>query len=137
MHWGEFVREKRLSLGYGLRRFAELVGMLPSNYNHMEKGRMSPPQSKAKLDEIAEALGIQEGSDEYHRLMDLAVEGKDKLPADVASYAKEVELVPTLLRTLNNRKMSEAELVGLVRELNDDLSTPRRKAQADDDSGGS
>ena len=136
MHWGQFVREKRLGLGYGLRRFAELVGMLPSNYNHMEKGRMSPPQSKKRLDQIAEILGITAGSPEYHTFMDLAVANKDKLPVDVEAYAKENELVPVLLRTLKNRRMTDAEIEQLVRQLNEDLSTRREEAAADGRSEG-
>lgn len=126
MHWGEFIRERRLTAGYGLREFAGLIGILPSNYNHMEKGRTSPPQDKAKLDEIAEVLNIEVGSAEYHTLMDSAVAGKDKLPADVAEFAKQNELVPVLLRTLDNQKLSTAELKELFKQLNEDITTPRK-----------
>jgi transcriptional regulator with XRE-family HTH domain len=132
MHWGEFVREKRLEAGYGLRQFAALVGILPSNYNHMEKGRMSPPQDKARLDQIAEVLGIEPGTEDSHTLMDLAVEGKNKLPADVAEFARQNELVPVLLRTLENRKPSREEFENLVRQLNDDLCKPRRPGESGD-----
>lgn len=131
MNWGEFVRGKRLAVGLGLRRFAELIDILPSNYNHMEKGRMAPPQSREKLDQIAEALGIGKGSADYHTLMDLAVANKDKLPADVEGFAKENELVPALLRTLENRKMSKQEFEKLVQQLNEDLAKPRRGERDD------
>ena len=130
MQWGDFVREKRLSAGYGLRQFASLVGILPSNYNHMEKGRTSPPQDGNRLDQIAEVLGIEAGTEDHHTLMDLAVAGKDKLPADVEKYAKENELVPVLLRTLENRRLSKDELGELVRQLNDDLSKPRKAGES-------
>jgi transcriptional regulator with XRE-family HTH domain len=126
MNWGEFVRAKRLEAGYGLRQFAGLVGLQPSNYNHMEKGRMSPPQDKDRLDQIAEVLGVEPGSDDYHALMDLAVAGKDRLPADVAQYAKDNEMVPVLLRTIENRKPTKKEFAELVRRLNEDLSKPQR-----------
>ena len=129
MNWGDFVREKRLSAGYGLRQFASLVGILPSNYNNMEKGRMSPPQGNDRLDQIADVLGMEAGSEDYHMLMDLAVAGKDKLPADVEKYAKENELVPILLRTLENQKLSEEELRELFRQLNEDVTRPRKVAE--------
>jgi len=87
---------------------------------------MAPPQSREKLDQIAEVLGIEKGTDDYHTLMDLAVANKDKLPADVEGFAKENELVPALLRTLENRKMSKQEFEELVRQLNEDLARPRR-----------
>ena len=133
MNWGEFVRRKRLDAGLGLRRFAELVDILPSNYNHMEKGRMAPPQGLEKLEQIAEALGIKKGSSDYDTLMDLAVANKDKLPADVEGFAKENKLVPALLRALDNAKMSKREFEELVRQLNDDLARPRRGEQNDGD----
>ena len=129
--WGEFVRRKRLEAGYGLREFARLVGLLPSNYNHMEKGRIPPPQDKVRLDQIAEVLGLQAGTGECADLFDLAVAGKDKLPADLAEYAKNNEMVPVLLRTLANRKLSKSQFNDLVSQLNKDISSPR-KASADE-----
>ena len=126
MNWGEFIRERRLAAGYGLREFASLIGIQPSNYNHMEKGRKSPPQEKEQLDQIAETLGVQPGSEDYAKLMDLAVENKDKLPADVADFAKNNELVPVLLRTLDNRKLSADDFRDLVDSLNREINTPRK-----------
>jgi transcriptional regulator with XRE-family HTH domain len=126
MNWGEFVRRKRLSAGYGLREFADLVGLHPSNYNHMEKGRMAPPQEKARLDQIAEVLGIRAGSNDYATLMNLAVGKRGKLPADVAEFARKNALVPALLRTLANRRLSRQEFQNLIQRLNEDLARPRR-----------
>jgi transcriptional regulator with XRE-family HTH domain len=130
MDWGEFVRGKRLAAGYGLRQFASLVGILPSNYNHMEKGRMAPPQDKAKLDQIAEVLDMEAGSGEYAELMDLAVKGKDKLPADVEEFARRNELVPVLLRTLSNTKLTKGQLRDLMQQLNRDLSRARKAGRS-------
>jgi transcriptional regulator with XRE-family HTH domain len=129
MNWGELVRQKRLEAGLGLRQFASQIGILPSNYNHMEKGRMSPPQDKQKLDQISETLGIPIGSSDYIKLMDLAVAGKDKLPADVEEYAKSNLLVPVLLRTLNDKKLSDEEFQGLMDRVNADLTTPRKACE--------
>ena len=58
--------------------------------------------------------------------MDLAVENKDKLPADVADFAKNNELVPVLLRTLDNRKLSADDFRDLVDSLNREINTPRK-----------
>ena len=126
MHWGEFMRKKRLDSGFGLRQFASLVGILPSNYNHMEKGRMSPPQDKARLDQIAEVLEFDSGSKDYHTLMDLAVANKEKLPADIEEYARKNELVPVLLRTLNNCKLSKKDFAQLCKKLNTDINRARK-----------
>jgi len=121
-----------LEAGYGLREFAGLVGIQPSNYNHMEKGRKSPPQDKDRLDLIAETLGVENGSDDYARLMDLAVKDKHKLPADVEEFAKNNELVPVLLRTLDNRKLSKDEFAGLVAELNAGITQAGNAGETDE-----
>ena len=130
MTWGEFIRKRRLEAGYGLREFAALVGILPSNYNHMEKGRLAPPQDKGKLDQVAEVLGIPRDTPDYHTIMDLAAAGKDKLPADVERFAKDNAMVPVLLRTLANRKLSDEEFRSLVEDLNEDLAKPRKEAES-------
>jgi len=123
MTWGEYIRERRLEAGIGLREFASLVGLLPSNYNHMEKGRTSPPQDKARLDQIAEVLDIAPESEDYRTLLDLAVEGKDKLPADVAAFAASNKMVPVLLRTINDKKLSDEEFLALVERVNSELTS--------------
>ena len=124
------VRVPPETMRRGLEWVARLVGLLPSNYNHMEKGRTPPPQDRARLDQISEVLGLGAGTGEYADLFDLAVAGKDKLPADVADFAKNNEMVPVLLRTLANRKLSKSQFSDLVSKLNKDISSPR-KASAD------
>lgn len=131
MTWGEYIKKKRLEAGIGLREFASQVGLLPSNYNHMEKGRSYPPQDKAKLDQIAEALSIAPDSEEYRTLLDLAVEGKDKLPADVAEFATSNKMVPVLLRTINDKKLSDEEFRSLVERVNTELTTKREVDASD------
>ena len=123
MTWGEYIRERRLEAGIGLREFASLVGLLPSNYNHMEKGRTSPPQDKARLDQIAEVLDIAPESEDYRTLLDLAVDGKDKLPADVAAFAASNKMLPVLLRTINDKKLSDEEFLALVERVNSELTS--------------
>lgn len=39
---GAAMRKARLAKGYGLREYADLIGMLPSEYCAMENGRIQP-----------------------------------------------------------------------------------------------
>ncbi len=112
--FGEFLRAQRLRAGFGLRAFAEAAGMQPSNLSNVEHGRIAPPQDKAALDELADLLGLAGASEERARLFDLAVEGKDRLPADVAAFAARTPGIPVLLRTIENRGLTKDELERLT-----------------------
>src|SRR5262245_58237349 len=85
--FGEFLRDRRLRAGFGLRAFAEAAGLQASNLSNIEHGRLAPPQDKEKLDDLAELLNLPKGSAERGKLYDLAADGAGRLPADVAAFA--------------------------------------------------
>jgi transcriptional regulator with XRE-family HTH domain len=113
--FGNFLRKKRLEAGYGLRAFAMVIDMQPSNLSNIERGKIPPPQDSERLEQIARALDIEENSGDWARLFDLAVAHKEgAVPADVAEYAAKTEGVPVLLRTAKNRQLSEDEFKQLT-----------------------
>ncbi len=113
--FGAFLRESRLKAGYGLRFFAAAIEIQPSNLSNIEHGRIPPPQAPEMLARIAEALGFEERSAEWQNLFDLAVNHKEAaLPGDVARYAGSTPGIPILLRTIQNKKLSEDELIELT-----------------------
>lgn len=116
--FGEFLRAQRLRAGFGLRAFAEAAGLQPSNLSNMEHGRIPPPQDKETLDELANLLGLRKGSPERAKLFDLAVAGKERLPADVTSFAARTPGIPVLLRTIENRGLTKEELERLSKYVN-------------------
>jgi len=118
--WGEFVRALRLQAGYGLRTFAALLGYQPSNYSNMETGRAKPPKDAGRLREIAETLGITEGTKDWHSFHDLAAKAqKAPVPADVAEYAATRPIVPLLLRTTEGKKLSDRQIRELIDYVNE------------------
>jgi transcriptional regulator with XRE-family HTH domain len=116
--FGEFLRTNRLKAGLGLRAFAEAAALQPSNLSNMEHGRIAPPQDREILDRIADLLNLPEGSAERATLFDLAVRGRGRLPADVATFAARTPGIPVLLRTIENRGLSEKELARLTKYVN-------------------
>ena len=113
--FGGYLRACRLKAGMGLRTFAEASGMKPSNVSAIEYGRQAPPQSEAVLRRLADALGLPAASEERRRLADLAVKHKPgTLPPDVAAFAGRTAGIPVLLRTIENKRLTKADLKRLA-----------------------
>lgn len=115
MNFGSILKELRLKARIGLRRFAELIEMQPSNLSAIENGRRLPPTEEEKLRQIALTLGLTEGSDDWLRLFD-AARRTDSLPADVQHLANR-PLVPALLRTIDNCQLTEEQVNELMQEI--------------------
>jgi len=113
--FGPLLRDLRLKANLGLRRFAELIGIKPSNLSDIENGRRHPPADPEKLREIAETLGLAEDSEEWRRLFDAARRHGD-LPADIRHMADH-KLVPALLRTIDNLQLGDDEISRLIRDI--------------------
>lgn len=98
--------------------------MQPSNLSNLEHGRLAPPQDKDMLDALVDLLGFDAGSSEHARFFDLAVAGRERLPADVASFAARTPGVPVLLRTIENRGLGKKDLERLTDYVNKNLGKP-------------
>lgn len=120
-HFGQVLKGLRLRAKIGLRRFAETIDMQPSNLSAIEHGRRSPPTDDEALRSIAEALGLDEGSSDWEHFFDCASR-PGELPVDVRHMADR-NLVPTLLRTIDNQQLDEEEigrLIDLIKKPNSD-----------------
>jgi len=134
VHFGKFLKELRLRAGMGLRRFAELVDLKPSNLSAIETGRREPPADPAKLREIADAVGLVEGSDEWAKFFE-AARRAGQLPADIRHMADR-GLVPVLLRTVDNRRLSDDEIAELIQEIEQRHGRQANSSAPDVHSGG-
>ena len=113
--FGQFLKTVRLRAGFGLRTFAEMVEWKPSNLSAVEHGRRNPPSDGEKLQQIAEALGLTAGSDDWACFFDLASQ-VDSLPPDLRHLASR-KPIPALLRTIHDRQLSDAAIEKLIRDI--------------------
>lgn len=114
--FGQTLKRMRLEAGFGLRAFAALIDMPPSNLSALEHGRRAFPSDPDRLRKIIEALGVVEDSSEWVEFFDSA--RKDgELPLDVKHLAAR-PLVPALLRTIDNRQLSDSAIANLIEEVN-------------------
>ena len=111
--FGKYLKQLRLSAGYGLRRFAALIEMKASNLCDIEHNRRAIP--KEYVEPVAEALGLAKGTPEWNKFFDLACE-TDSLPADVQHVIRR-DFVPALLRTIDNVQLSDEDIKKLIDEI--------------------
>jgi transcriptional regulator with XRE-family HTH domain len=114
--FGEFVKARRLALDLSLREFAKQTGMQPSNYCNVEAGVLPPPPADG-LERIAKVLGLKKGTPDYATFHDLAARGRDEVPADVERLIKQNELIPAMLRTVEDENVTKAQLRGIIEGL--------------------
>ena len=87
--------------------------MKASNLCDIEHDRRSMP--KEYLEPTAEALGLIKETVEWDRFFKLACKA-DEIPADVKRVARR-NLVPALLRTIDNANLSDKDIKHLIDEI--------------------
>ena len=114
-NFGSYLRKWRLKSKLGLREFAKIIDMKPSNLCNIEYERIKSPADLKKLKIMCEALGFDEASEEYRQFMDLAGQSREtKLAPDLVDYALNQDGIPILLRTLKDTKMDVERLSELA-----------------------
>ena len=66
--FGEFIKKRRLELGYSLSRFCLAHKFCPSHLSKMERGAIKPYQSNGAIKGLALALEIWPGSELYEEM---------------------------------------------------------------------
>ena len=109
-----FLRKKRLKKKIGLREFAKLIGMQPSNYCSVESGSLpAPPEDKLRL--IAKTLDLT--PQEQRLLFDLAAKSRDDIPLDIKELIKKDAVIPALLRTVEDKEVSSKQIKAIVEDI--------------------
>lgn len=110
----DFLRKKRLKKKLGLREFAKLIGMQPSNYCSIEGGSLpAPPEDKLLL--IGEKLNLNRK--ERRKLFDLAAQSRDDIPADIKELIRKDAVIPAMLRTVEDEEVKPAQIKAIVKDI--------------------
>lgn len=120
MNFSKFIYERRIKLGYTLRKFCKTKGYDPAYISRLENGLTLPPDETDKLRALAMALKLKEQTSEWVNFFDLAAISKNKLPEDITKdnpYL--VSFLPAFYRTLRNKKMTKEDIKKLLQIIKD------------------
>lgn len=115
--FGDYLRECRLERRLTLREFSRIAGIDPGNYSKMERGLLPPPKGREKLEEYAQHLGLERGTDGWLEFFDLAAAEQGRIPDDVLEDRELMDRLPLLFRTSRGQKLDDNELTRLIEYL--------------------
>lgn len=107
--FGSALREKRLAMGFSLRKFAKLASVSPTYLSQVEQGNVDPPTAE-RVTRMAALL--EENSDEW-----IALAGR--VPEDLPDIIqRQPTRIPELLREASGLSDKQLQcLTQLAREL--------------------
>lgn len=114
--FGDYVRQRRLSMGLSLRQFTLAAELDPSNHSKVERGVLPAPIGDA-AERLARALGLEKDSVEWQEFHDLAAASRTPVPPDL-DREQTVARLPVFFRAVRAGKTLTAEnLQRLVEEI--------------------
>lgn len=116
--FGDFFRQKRISLGFTLRSFCERYNYDPGNISRLERNILLPTIDKQKLIGYATALKIPQDSEEWTIFFDLAHTAKGKIPEDIINSPHILSILPAFYRTARGEKLDKKKIKQLIKLLN-------------------
>jgi len=109
--FGEYFKEKRISLGKTLREFCREHDLDHGNISKLERGRLAPPQNDKILSKYA--LYLRLNNEELETFKELAKIGNKQIP-DYLSDNETLAKLPVFFRTLKGSELNEDKLQNLI-----------------------
>lgn len=120
-NFGDFIRERRIQLGYTLRNFCKTKGYDTAYISRLENGFLKPPETQEKLKGLAIALELPGGSPKWVIFFDLAAAENKTFPEDIEKNFPEInKVLPAFYRTIRNKKITEKDIKQLINLLKKD-----------------
>ena len=109
-----------MALGLTLRKFCLEGALDPGNISRLERGLLSPPQDRNKLESYARLLKIEKESGQWYEFFDLAAAETGRIPHEIMQDRELAGKLPLLFRTLRGEKVPDEKLDELVRKLREE-----------------
>ena len=103
--FGRFVKETRERNGLSLREFCRLANLDPGNWSKVERGIFPPPRNRQCVSDIASVLFLEQGSDDWNRLFELAAVGH--IPAGLLAEPSVGERISVFFRLDHSRASAD------------------------------
>lgn len=114
VRFGEFLKAKRIELKKTLRTFAMENKLDPGNLSKLERGMLSPPKSKEKLEEYAKFLALERDSEDWNTFFDLAATELGRIPDDILSDQEVLERLPLFFRSVRGNDITDEQFQQLI-----------------------
>lgn len=112
--FGNYFKALRIKRRITLRQFCEKFGFDAGNISKLERGLLPPPQSREKLEQYAQALGLKKSTATWYEFFDLAAASRGQIPEEILTNDKLVAKLPVLFRTLRGERVPEEKLDELI-----------------------
>lgn len=110
--FGEYVKQRRESLGKTMRVFASEVEISPAYLCDIENGNRKAPERF--LEKFAKALGITD-TDELYSFYDLAGVSKNGQHSDINGYIQALPSARMALRTAKDNNFTDEDWLELIK----------------------
>ncbi|NPV01775.1 MAG: helix-turn-helix domain-containing protein [Brevinematales bacterium] len=116
MKFGEYLKLIRLENEITLRRLAKTTGIDAAYLSRVERSVSPAPQKADILNKLIEALKVS--GEQETKFRDLSAAENGEYPNDIKNELKENRAIPILLRTINNKKLTDQEIKDLTELIN-------------------
>lgn len=116
--FGAYLKELRLDHEFGLRAFSVALRMDPGYLSRIERGKLRPPREDNFFEDVAVVLGLDPKDEKINKLRDIALgERFETISRGMGQYAQDVQLIPLLLRTVADKRLSKEDMADLIKEI--------------------
>ena len=109
--FGEYFKQKRISLGKTLREFCREHDLDHGNISKLERGRLAPPQSDGTLNKYAKYLQLN--AEELETFKELASIENKRIPENLSDEQTLAKL-PVFFRALRGSELNEDKFQTLI-----------------------
>ena len=85
--------------------------------SRLERGLLSPPQGRDRLEEYAKYLGFQKRSDGWYTFLDMAAASQGRIPLELMENEKIVAKLPWIFRALRSKRLTNKQLDDLAKKV--------------------